>query len=63
MKTRGPWQVIMDGHPQLSEAVEEVEAVEDLSRHPGAEAEHQEADFLVAKTLTLSRYDVTNVTA
>merc|ERR1719223_2560590 len=42
----------MDGHPQLSE---EVEAVDDLSRHPGAEAEHQEADFLVAKTLTLSR--------
>ena len=57
--TRGPWQVIINGHPQHSE---EVEAVEDLSRHPGAEAEHQEAAFLVAKTLTLSRYDVTNVT-
>jgi hypothetical protein len=63
--TRGPWQVIMDGHPQLSEEVEVVEAAEEdnPSRHLGEEAEHQEAAFLVAKTLTLSRYEVTNVTA
>jgi len=55
MRTLVLWRVIMDGHRQHSEAVEEVEVAEDPSPHLGVEEEHQEAAFLVAKTSTLSR--------
>ena len=57
------WLVIGHGHPQLNEAIEEVVVAEDPSPRLDEEAEHQEAAFLVAKTLTQSRYIVTNVTA
>ena len=60
---RAPWLVTTHGHHQLNEAVEEVVVAEDPSPHLDEEAEHQEAAFLVVKTLTQSRYTVTNVTA